>query len=393
MSSPANHASDPAAAEDSDEIDLLDLLQVVAENLRLLVLAPLAAGLIALGISFLITPTFTATTVFLPPQQQQSAAAVLLQSLGSLGGIAGSAAGLKNPNDQFVSFLKSRSVQNKLIENFKLQDRYESKLLSDARKALDNNVRITSGKDGLISVEVDDHDPILAAQLANSHVSQLDKLMERLAVTEAQQRRVFFEAQLLNVKEKLTNAELALRASGVNSTALKSNPQVAVEAVARIQAEISAHEIKLSAMRSYLADSAPTLRQALTELVALRSQLSKLEKTNDLPSLTGSDYVARFRDFKYYETLFELFAKQFELAKVDEAREGTLVQVVDVAEPPERKSRPKRALIAIITSLTTAMLLVLFLFLKVGMVKLASNQKTTDKIRKIINSFLFKKIP
>ncbi len=355
----------PDTQVDPDEINLLDLLQVVADNLRLLVLAPLAVGLIALGITFLIRPTFTATTVFLPPQQQQSAAAVLLQSLGALGGIAGAAAGLKNPNDQYVAFLKSRHIQNKLIERFKLKERYEAEFLADARKELDGNSKITSGKDGLISVEFDDKDPVFAAQVANAYVQELGNLMERLAVTEAQQRRVFFEAQLLATKDKLTKAELALRASGVNSSALKSNPQAAVEAVARVQAEIAAQEVKVSSMRSYLAESAPSFKQAMSELTALRSQLKKLESSNNPATTdTDSDYVARFRDFKYHETLFELFAKQFELAKVDESREGAVIQVVDVALPPEVKSKPKKAIIAALTSLGTGFFILMVVFFR-----------------------------
>ena len=184
-------------ADQGDEVSLLDLLQVVVENLRLLILLPLLAGLGALGISFLITPTYTASTKFMPPQQQASAAASLLQSLGALGGLAGSAAGLKNPADQYVGFLKSRTVQDSLIDRFKLLERYEEKLRQDTRAVIDGNTRATSGKDGFITIEIDDKDPVFAAQLANAYVEELGKLLSRLAVTEAQQRRVFFEKQLI----------------------------------------------------------------------------------------------------------------------------------------------------------------------------------------------------
>ena len=122
----ASEARQSTSPED-DEISLLDLLQVVADNLRLLVLAPLVTGLLALGITFAIPPTFTATTKFMPPQQQQSGGAAMLSSLGALGGLAGAASGLKNPADQYVAFLKSRSVQDALIDRFKLMDRYECK--------------------------------------------------------------------------------------------------------------------------------------------------------------------------------------------------------------------------------------------------------------------------
>ncbi|MFZ9656250.1 MAG: Wzz/FepE/Etk N-terminal domain-containing protein, partial [Limnohabitans sp.] len=332
-----------------DEISLLDLLQVVVDNLRLLLLGPLVVGLAALGVSFTIAPTFTAKTQFLPPQQQQSAAASMLASLGSLGGLAGAAAGIKNPSDQYLAFMKSVSVQDALIERFKLMERYNAKAKADARLALTGNARIASGKDGLISVEVDDKDPQFAADLANAHVDELHKLLARLAVTEAQQRRVFFEKQLAQTKDNLVKAEQALKSTGVNSSALKSTPAAAVETVARLKAMISAQEVKLASMRGYLSESAPDFKLALNELAAYRSQLAKAEE-NEPASTSATDYVARFRDYKYHETLFELFAKQYELARVDESREGAVIQVLDVAQPPERKSKPKKALIAIIAT-------------------------------------------
>jgi tyrosine-protein kinase Etk/Wzc len=351
-------------ANDSDEISLLDIIQVIRENLALLLIGPLVVGLVALGLTFLIPPTYTATTVFLPPQQQQSSASVLLQSLGSLGGIAGAATGLKNPNDQFIAFLKSRRIEDKLVERFKLKDRYDADLLTDARQGLERRTRISSGKDSLITVEVDDRDPPFAAELANAYVEELSILIKLLALTEAQQRRVFFEAQLIATKENLTKTEQALRSTGINSSALKSNPVTAVAAVARMQAEIAAQEIKVSSMRAYLADSAPMFRQALSDLAALRAQLSKLEKSSGTPPASDSDYVARFRDFKYYETLFDLFAKQFELAKVDESREGAKIQVLDVAKSPEKKSKPQRGLIVISAVLTAGGFLLLFIFIR-----------------------------
>ena len=179
----------PQAPED-EEISLLDLLQTVVENLRLLVLGPLAVGLAALGISFAVPPTYTARTQFLPPQQQQSAAASMLASLGSLGGLAGAAAGLKNPSDQYVAFMKSNVLEDALIDRFKLMERFEEKLRADARVKLERSVRIASGKDGLISVEFDHTDPQFAAELVNAYPEELRALLARLAVTEAQQRRV-----------------------------------------------------------------------------------------------------------------------------------------------------------------------------------------------------------
>ena len=362
-----------------DEISLLDLLQVVVDNLRLLIVGPLAVGLLALGVSFVVTPTFTAKTQFLPPQQQQSAAASMLASLGSLGSLAG-AAGIKNPSDQYMAFMKSVSVQDALIDRFQLVERYKAKLKEDARKELKERARIAAGKDGIISVEVDDHDPKVAADMANAHIHELRKLLARLAVTEAQQRRLFFEKQLAQTKDNLVKAEQALKSTGVNSSALKSTPAAAVETVARLKAMISAQEVKLASMRGYLSESAPDFKLALNELAAYRSQLAKAEE-NEPASTSATDYVARFRDYKYHETLFELFAKQYELARVDESREGAVIQVLDVAQPPERKSKPKKALIAIIATLATGVALLLWVFVRQALRTASNSPETAEKLQ------------
>jgi uncharacterized protein involved in exopolysaccharide biosynthesis len=373
-----DNTHNPSEPAEDDEISLLDLLQTIVDNLRLLILGPLLVGLAALGISFAIAPTYTATVKFLPPQQQQSAAASMLASLGGLGGLAG-AAGIKNPADQYLAFMKSNSVQDALIERFKLQERYETKFKVDTRTALTGSTRATSGKDGLITVEIDDKDPKFAADLANAHVDELQKLLAKLAVTEAQQRRMFFEKQLGQVKDKMIAAEQALRATGVSGSALKSNPTAAVAGVAALQAQVTAQEVRVGAMRGYLSESAPDFKQAMTELASLRAQLAKQEK--DQPAATGQgDYVAKFREFKYQETLFELFAKQFEMAKVDESREGAVIQVLDAAQPPEKKSKPKKALIAIIATLAAGFALLLFVFIRQALRNANQDPESAQKL-------------
>ena len=372
--------------EADDEISLLDLLQTIVDNLRLLVLGPLAVGVTALGISFLIPPTYTAQTKFLTPQQQQSAAANMLASLGSLGGLAGAVGGIKNPADQFIAYLKSVTLQDALIDRFSLLDRYEAKTKTDARLELIDKVRTASGKDGLISIEVDDKDPQIAADLANAHIEELGKLLGKLATTEAQQRRLFFEKQLTQAKDKLIQSEIALKATGVSGSVLKSIPASAVASVAGLQAAVTAQEVKLGAMRGYLAETAPDFKQAMNELANLRAQLGKQEK--DTPSIgnkatSEGDYITKYREFKYHETLFELFSKQFELAKVDEAREGAVIQILDAAKPPERKSQPKRVLIAIVATLAAIFALLLFVFIRQALQNSSQNSVSAYKIASI----------
>jgi uncharacterized protein involved in exopolysaccharide biosynthesis len=348
------------------QISLIDLLAVLIGKVWILVFVPLALGVVALGIAFVIPPTFTARTVLLPPQQQQSAAASMLAGLGSLGGVAGVAAGLKNPVDQYLSFLKTTSVEDAIIDRFGLQERYGARFKVDARKALRLNVRISAGKDGLISIEFDDRDPHFAASVANGYVEEFSKLLARLAVTEAQRRRLFFEDQLQKTKANLLRAEQDLRLSGVTSASLKSLPNSALAGVATMKAQITAQEVKVASMRGYLADSAPELQRALMELGALRNQLSRQDRDESAlaESGGGKEYIGRFREFKYHETLFELYSRQYELARIDEAREGAVVQVIDKALPPEQRSKPRRGMIAIATTLISGLLLLVFFIVR-----------------------------
>lgn len=352
-------------SDQANETSLFDLLQIVFDNLRLLVLVPLLVGALSYVSVSSVAPTFTAKTQFLPPQQQQSSAAGFLSGLGSLGGLAGGAAGIRNPAEQYIAYLKSNSVQDALIQGFKLKERYGVKTLSAARAALTSRTRATWGKDGLISLEVDDKDPQFAADLANGHVQELKNVLGRLAVTEAQQRRVFFEKQLALTKDNLIKAETALKSTGISDNALKANPASAVMGVVALKAQVTAQEVKIGSMRGYLAETAPDFKQAMNDLLSLRAQLAKLDKDetkSDSPK--GGDYISRFREFKYHETLFELYVKQYEIARADEAREGAAIQVLDVALAPETKSKPRKAQVVLWWVLLSGFVLLVFVFVR-----------------------------
>ena len=373
--------------QDEDEISLLDLLQVLVDNIRLLVLGPLAIGLAALGVAFVIPPTYTATTVFMPPQQQQSAASMMMQSLGALGGLAGAATGLKNPNDQFVSMMKSDFVADELIARFGLLQRYDVDYKVDARKNLLAVSKISSGKDGLITIEVDDKDPAIAAQMANAYVDAFSKLLNRLAVTESQQRRLFFERQVNDTKDKLNAAQLALESSGVDISALKTSPDASIRATAELQAMVTAQEVKLGTMRGYLTEAAPEFKLAQTELAALQAQFAKRQKNQASPKGKDADYIAKYRDFLYYSTLFEMFSKQYVLAKLDEAREGAVIQVVDKATPPERKSKPKKGMIAALSAVAGGFCLLLFVFIRHSFRQANGDSETARKVELLKRSW------
>ena len=354
-----NAAAHEAHDDDDAGVDLLDLALPLLQYWKLLIVLPLLAGLSALGITYLIKPTFTSRPVLLPPQQQQSAAASAIASLGALSSLVGAGAGIKSPADQYISLLQSTTVADRLIDEFKLMQVYDEEYRLESRKELAKNVRISLGKkDGLITVEVDDVDPQRASEMANRHVDELRRLTSQLALSEAQQRRAFFETQLKDTRDALTTAQQKLQASGFNPGALKAEPKAAAEGYARLKAEVTAAEVRLQTLRGNLSDATPEVQQALTMLTALRAQLGKVEASTDLSG--GPDYISKFREFKYQETLFELFSRQYELARLDESREGALIQVVDVAKPAERKSKPKRAITAVATTLVVLLLLAAF---------------------------------
>ncbi len=315
----------------------------------------LGAGVIAIGLSFLIPPTFTARTSLILPQQTSSASAALA-SLGALSGLASAAAGIRTPGDQYVSLLQSSSIGMRLVERFELQKLYDVQFKTDALKRLSLASRMSAGKkDGVLIIEVDDHDPKRAADMANAYVSELRELTGSLAITEAQQRRVFFESQVKTAREKLLAAQAALQASGYNPGALRAEPKATAESFARLQAELTAAEVRAQALRQRFAEDTPELQTQLSTIAALRAQVSRAE--TPISASDSSSYLSAYREFKYQEAVFELFSRQYEAARLDEAREGTLLQVVDKAEPPERKSAPKRAYIGVGTTIAAFLIL------------------------------------
>lgn len=325
---------------------LIDTAAVLAENWKSIVAAPVLAGLVALGITYLVPPTFTARTTLLLPQPEMGGALGAMASLSALSGLVTGGAGTRTPAEQYVALVQSTTVADALIDRFDLQKVYDKRYRADARRVLGHNLQVGVGKkDGLITIEVDDEDPKRAAEMARASVQELRSLTARLAISEAQQRRVFFETQLKNTRDELAQAQRALQASGFAEGALKAEPKAAADAYAKLKAETTAAEVRLQALRSSLSENAAEVRLQEGALSALRGQLAAAAAATAPAS--GPDYVSKYREFKYLETLFEAYARQYELARADEAREGALIQVVDEAKPPEKHSWPKRMLTTI----------------------------------------------
>lgn len=343
------------AKQESRRADAIDLLMPIASHWRSVLAAPVLAALLACGATWLVRPIYTAGTTFLPPQQQQSSAASALSSLGALAGLAGGAA--KSSAEQFVSLMQSVGVADRLIDRYKLIPAYDVRYRDQARRELAKRSSFKVGKkDGLITIEVDDTDPKQAAAIANDYVTELRRMTSELAISEAQQRRVFFERQMQQTRERLVAAQIALQDSGFNLGALKSEPKAAAETYAGLRAQLTTAEVKLQMMRSTLSETNLDVVQQRAIVQSLKVKTDALEASVAPDGTQQSNYVGKYRDFKYEETLFEQMSRQYELARIDEAREGALIQVVDAAQPPERKSRPNRLSIALLVGLLVAVL-------------------------------------
>lgn len=349
------------------ELTLIDVLIIFAKNKKLIIGMPIIAAVIAGAIGLALPNVYRATTKLLPPQQSQSSAAALLSQLGGIAGAAAGSAGLKNPNDLYIGMLKSRTIADKVIEKFDLKKAYDTDSLEKARKKLDENTTITSSKDGFITIEVEDRNQKFVAPLTNGYVDELLKLTKVIAVTEASQRRMFFEQQLELSKNKLAAAEMALKGAldtgGVIS--VDSDSRAILETVGRLRAQISAKEIQLSSMRAFVTTNNPDFKRVQEELNSSRLELSKLE--NGRPGGVGAansggteqpglENIKILREIKYHQMLYELLAKQYEGARLDEAKDPSIIQVLDRAIEPERKFKPK-VLILVAISATIALLL------------------------------------
>ena len=296
------------------------------------------------------------------PSQQSGGGGGGLASLGSLAGLAGlgalsnMAAGIKSSDEMFIALMRSQSVQSALIEQFKLKERYGARNSEEARQALNLNVTVLADKkSGLLLIDAQDKDPQFAAQLANAQVKELNVILSRLAVTEAQQRRVYYEQQIIKSQTKIPQLELeykeAQKSSGLEVASLLSE-------AGTLPGQIAAKELQLQVLSRFATSQNPEFKRLAVEISALRAQMAKYElsksvlKTSDPSKSVQSTESSQinvvqkatqaYNTLKIQEALLDGYVKQLELAKVDEAKEGPAVQVVDEARAPEMRAKPER---------------------------------------------------
>jgi len=354
------------SAEESNGISVLGILIVIAERKRIVFWITLIFVIASVAIALTLPKRYVASVTLLPPQEGSSMGSALASQLGNLGGIgmAVNSLGIKNPNDRYVGMLQSRTVEDAMVQHFGLMQEYHARFASDARVALEGNVTVDdAGKDGLIRISVSDADPHRAAELANGYVDQFRNLSQHLAITDASQRRLFFEQELEQAKNNLANAEEALKQTEQTTGVIQpeSQERALIESAAALRAQIAEKEVEIQGIQAYATAENAQLVVAQREVEGMRAQLTKLGAGTGsagselivpkgrVPE-AGMEYVRRLRDVKYYETIFDILARQYEVAKLDEAKQGALIQVIDAAVAPDIRSSPKRSRIVIFST-------------------------------------------
>ena len=402
--------AEPMAPEESaptpqaqTEVSLLDLTLLLVANKRFIFRFVLGAALLAVVIALLLPVRYEAKVMLLPPQQSSSIASALLGQMGGLGGLGslGSLAGglgIKTPADMYISMLTSRTVEDAMIQRFGLMSEYKMKKMSEVRKEFERRTTAVAGmKDGMIRLTIEDGDPKRAAAMANAYVEEFRRLSATLAISEAARRRLFFERELEQAKTDLTAAEQAMQKTQQSTGVLQidSQARALIESAAVLRAQVVAKEVQVESMKSFAADDNPALIMAKQQLAALQSQLNQIagsqqDSGSDIVlskgrvTQAGLEYLRRFRDLKYRETVFELLAKELEIAKLDEAREGEIVQVVDAAVPPDTKSSPHRTLIVLGVTILAFFVSVFWLIVRRGLSRtfeLPENRQRLEAIK------------
>lgn len=363
------------------EINLLELLRVIARRKSFIVRTCAAAVIIAACISLALRNTYTASAKILPPQKEsggglsallgQAGGLAALAGMGGIGGMGGLGGGT---TDLYLGILKSRSVADAVIKRLDLQTEFKAKTIDDARKKLDARVKFKAGKDGIISIDADSRDPRKAAQLANTFVEELGRRSVELNLSKAGAERMFLEKRLEMVKLDLRNAENNMKAFAEQNKTFKADSQatMAVEGIARLKAEIITKEALLASLRNNMTDENSDVKALMAGIARLRSQLGTMTGSGgsdviptvgNIPALSV-EYVRKMRELKTQEALFELLTKQYEVAKINEAKDTSSMQVLDEAVVPLKTSKPRRLMIVVLAAVTAFFASIIVVFIQ-----------------------------
>jgi tyrosine-protein kinase Etk/Wzc len=377
------------------EINLLELLQVLVKR-KMLIVKICSVAIVASVIYSLALPNiYSATAKVLPPQKDGGGLSALLGQAGGLAGLAGLAGGgLGGGSELYLGILKSRSVGDAVIQRLDLTKVYKATTLESARKRLEGVVKVQAAKDGIISITAEDADPKRSALLANTFVDELGKTTVRLNLTKAGTERVFLEKRLELVKKDLKAAEDALKlfAQSNKIVHVDSQARASIEGIARLKAELATKEVQLAVVSSNQTEQSPEVMAIHTGIKRLRGELSSLIGSKDgqdgIPSLgnvpgVGLEYLRKMRELKTQEAIFEQLTKQYEIAKINEAKDTSSFQVLDEAVVPVNRTKPKRTLIVIFSTVAAFVVSVFIVFAQGYLGNMSEeDRKTIDDIKK-----------
>jgi uncharacterized protein involved in exopolysaccharide biosynthesis len=362
-----------------------DQLRLLWDHRRLLFRSTAIGLLCSALLALMIPKSYTSTAQLMPPDSQSNSGLAIMASLaakgaGGLGSMAADLFGLNSTGALFIGILRSDAAQSRLVEQFGLKKVYGARLDQDARAALDERTVISEDrKSGIISISVTDRSPERAAALARGYVDQLNSLISELSTSSAHRERVFLEERLGVAKHELDDASngLAQFSSQSGTVDLQTMGKAALDAAGTLAGELIVAQSELEGLRQIYSDSNPRVRSLTARVGELRKDLEKLGGARNAPAelgpsggtasgsqddrlldmpypslrslpLLGVKYADYYRRAKIQETVYELLTQQYELAKIQEAKETPSVKVLDRPKVAERKSSPPRLLITVL---------------------------------------------
>jgi uncharacterized protein involved in exopolysaccharide biosynthesis len=341
---------------------------------------PLVVSVLVLLHGIFSTPYFKASTRVLPPQYNQNTISRGLIAMGGESALGNSALNLKNPTDLFVGILRSRTILDGVIQNHDLLKHYDAKDMDTARQLLESRTDINSGKDGIVEISVEDSDPVRAAQLANAYVQELQTFSSDLAKKEGGRRSDFFNNALSKARQSLNEADEQLRRTEKRTgfTRLRGQDEAILSTARDLKNQIANKEVQLRTLLSYATDDNPDVRLLRSELSNLKQKVQ--EATSEIPG-SGSkannqgafvplskapdalmEHSQRKRDVEYWENIVTILGQYTELGKMDETRDFSLFQILDIAISPQNKSRPRIKVNIILSGVGSTMLTIMFIW-------------------------------
>ena len=354
----------------------IEALENILKRWKTVVFIPLAAGILAIAIGFLMPKWYRAEAQVMPPY---SAGGDLSNITGMLGGIMGLAGEgsftlpmMVTPTDLWGGMVKAPGIADSIINRFNLIERYKCKHLANARIAYENHLYVDIGGEGLLTVGYEDKDPQSAADITNAIIDVLDRTLQEVHVTSAKRTREFVETRLAQCDSALTAAEDALaKFQNTNrAISLEDQAKVAVENVAQLYAQLSMLEVQIGAMKQSGAQYTPDMSQLQAQATEMRRKINQLEQKGDklmlgipinkYPDLI-LEYARFYRDLKIQELLYEMIRQQYEQARIEEQRNTLTLHVLSRAVPPDKKLRPKKALMGLGTMVGVGIIVILWL--------------------------------